>query len=559
VKLYTLAQTYRSIHRLREISLILSRHGFNQFLEATGLSRFLPLAKRFQGRSGVVGDIPVPVQLRMALEDLGPAFIKLGQMLSTRPDLVPGPFIEEFRKLRDDVPPFPFTEVRRIVEEELGVPAEKAFLSIDQEPLAAASIAQVHRGLLQDGSRVVLKVQRPGIERIVSQDLSILYILLSLAERYILEARDVNLRTITDEFSRTIRRELDFFLEASNTERFRKNFEGFEGLRIPAVHWELTTKRLLVLEEIEGETVDDPELLRARGLDPSRLARIAARSLLAQVFEKGFFHGDLHGGNLLITPDGQIALLDFGAVGYLSDEVQECLGTLFFALLARDYAALADGYLRLGAVDETVNMRQFQRDLRELVEPYFGRPLKDLRLGEILKEGAQIALRHRIRISPDLVLLARSILTIEGFARLLDPEFVVLEEAIPYARKLALQGLDPRKQARSAYRALRDLKVFLGSAPSQLTRLLQKMLEGKLAIDFVHQGYEKMVDEMDRSSNRLSFSLIISALIIGSSLMVLSGKGPLLWQFPIFGIVGFLIAGVLGFGLAISILRSGKF
>ncbi|MBI5442604.1 MAG: AarF/ABC1/UbiB kinase family protein [Deltaproteobacteria bacterium] len=559
MKLYTLAQTYRSIQRLREITLILSKHGFNQFLATTGLARFLPLSKRFKGRSGVVGDVPVPVQLRMALEDLGPAFVKLGQMLSTRPDLVPGPFVEEFRKLRDDVPPFPFAEVRRTISEELGFPPEQVFAAVDPQPLAAASIAQVHRARLSDGSRVVVKVQRPGIERTVSQDLSILYIVLSLAERYLLEGQDLNLRTIVDEFARIVRKELDFFLEASNTERFRKNFEGFEGITIPAVHWELTTKRLLVLEEIEGERMDSPDSLRARGIDPARLARLGARAFLEQVFEKGFFHGDLHGGNLLVTPDGKIALLDFGAVGYLSEETQECLGSLFLALLARDYPALADGYLRLGAVDETVDLKRFQHDLRELVEPYFGRPLKDLRAGEILREGAQIALRHRIRIQPDLVLLARSILTIEGFARVLDPDFVILEEALPYARKLLLKRADPRRQARKLYRTVRDISEFTRSAPSQLTRIFQRMLEGKFAIDFVHQGYDKLLDELDRSSNRLAFSLIISALIVGSSLIVLSGKGPLLWHFPVFGILGFLIAGILGFGLAIAILRSGKF
>jgi ubiquinone biosynthesis protein len=559
VKLTSLAHTYRSFQRLREIALVLSRHGFNQFLEGTGLARFLPLSRRLRARSGIEGEVPAPVQLRMALEDLGPTFVKLGQMLSTRPDLIPGPFVEELRKLQDKVLPFPFSELRRIVEEEAGLPLEDIFAAVDPEPLAAASIAQVHRARLPDGTRLAIKVQRPGIERMVTQDLSILYILVGLAERYLEQIQVTNLRTIADEFSRLIRKELDFILEASNTERFRKAFEGFEGVTIPAVHWELTTKRLLVLDEIEGDPLADPEALRAKGMNPGRLARLAARVFLKQVFEDGVFHGDLHAGNLLVTPEGQLGILDFGAVGYLSDEVQECLGGLFLALLSRDYAAMADGYLRMGAVDETVDLRAFQRDLRELVEPYFGRPLKDLHVGEILREGAQIALRHRIRISPDLVVLARSILTIEGLARRLDPDFVILEEAVPFAKKLLLRRLDPRQQMRLTVRSARDLRDFLRGFPGQLTRVFQRLLEGRLAIDFVHQGYDKMLLEMDRSSNRLSFSVIISALIIGSSLIVLSGKGPLLWEFPVFGILGFLLAGVLGFGLAISILRSGRF
>ncbi|NTU60106.1 MAG: phosphotransferase, partial [Deltaproteobacteria bacterium] len=448
MKLTSLAQTYRSMQRLREILLVLSRHGFSQFLEAMGLARFLPLSRRLRRRTGLEGDTPLPVQLRMALEDLGPTFVKLGQMLSTRPDLVPPPFVDELRKLQDDVPPFPFAQVRRIVEEETGAPLDGGALVVDPEPLAAASIAQVHRATLADGTRVVLKVQRPGVERLVSQDLAILYILAGFAGKHIEEFRDIDLGTIVDEFARTIRRELDFFREAAHIERFRKSFEGFEGVVIPAVHWELTTRRLLVLDEVDGEPIRGRQALLARGIDPSQIARIATRCFLKQVFEDGVFHGDLHGGNLLVTADGKIGLVDFGAVGYLSEEVQDALGGIFVALISRDYPAMAEGYLRVGAVDDTVDLRRFERDLRELIEPYHGRPLKDLALGEILRESAQIALRHRIRIPPDLVLLARSTVTIEGVARALDPDFVLLDEAIPYARRLLLRHLDPRRQAK---------------------------------------------------------------------------------------------------------------
>lgn len=559
MNIFTLTQTYRSISRLREIALILSKHGFHQLLENVGLGRLLPLSRRFRGRTGRTGDTPVPVQARMALEDLGPTFVKLGQMLSTRPDLVPPEFVEEFKKLRDEVPPFPFAEVRRIVEEEVGGPLAEAFLEVDSEPLAAASIAQVHRARLTDGSRVVLKVQRPGTERTVSHDLATLYLLVNLVERYVPESRPFQLRVIVDEFARVIRRELDFFLEASNTEHFRQNFADFESVVVPEVRWEFTTKHLLVLEAIEGDPLDDPEVLRARGLQPAALARVAARAFLKQVFLDGLFHGDLHGGNLLVTPDGSIVFLDFGAVGYLSEDVREGLGQLFMALADRDYASLAEGYLQMGAADEAVDLRSFQRDLRELIEPYHGRPLKDLRIGEILREASQIALHHHVRVPPDLMLLARSTLEVEGLTRQLDPDFLILDEATPYARKLLLGRLDPRRQARLAWRTARDLRDFVRAVPAQITRIFQKMIEGKFAVDFVHQGYEPMLDELDRSSNRVSFSVIIASLIVGSSLIVLAGRGPLLWDFPVFGILGFLLAGVLGFGLAIAILRSGRF
>ncbi len=558
MSILALTQTYRSLNRMREIVLILSKHGFNQVIEAVGLARFLPVSRRFRGRSGVQGDVPVPVQLRMAMEDLGPTFVKLGQMLSTRPDLIPPEMVEEFKKLRDEVPPFPFEQARKIIEEEIGGPVEEAFPEVDPEPMAAASIAQVHRARMADGSRVVLKIQRPGIDRVVSQDLATLYLLAGLVERYLPETRPFHLRQIVDEFARTLRRELDFFLEASNTERFRQNFEGFNTVVIPAVHWQFTTRRLLVLEAIEGDPADEPEALQARGVDTSALARSLTRAFLKQVFDDGLFHGDLHPGNVLITPDGRIAFLDFGAVGYLSEEAQECLGRLFLSLISRDYGQMADGFVRLGSADETVDMRAFERDLRELIEPYFGRPLKDLRVGHVLRETSQIAIRHRVRVPPDLVLLARSILTVESLARILDPDFVVLDEAVPFARKLLMRRMDPRRQARQAYRTARDLSEFLRAVPAQLSRILQKLLEGRLAVDFVHKGYEPVLDEMDRSSNRLSFAMIVSALIIGSSLIVLAGRGPVLWDFPVLGILGFVIAGVLGFGLAFAILRSGK-
>ena len=559
MSLYSLHQTYRSINRLREIALVLSQHGFHQMLEAAGLSRFLPLSKRFRGRSGLRGEIPAPVQLRMALEDLGPTFVKLGQMLSTRPDLVPPEFVEEFKKLQDHVPPFPTEQARQIIEAELGAEVWEVLQELDPEPLAAASMAQVHRAQLADGTPVVLKVQRPGIERIVSNDLATLYTLVNVLERYVPEARQFEPRGIVDEFARTIRRELDFFLEASNTERFRQNFPEDGEVVIPQVHWELSTRRVLVLEALEGVPADDPRVLAGEIADPSRLARTITRAFLKQMFEDGLFHGDLHAGNMLSLPGDKLGLLDFGAVGYLSEELQEALGHLFVALIGRDYAELADGFLMLDTLDESVNMGVFQRDLRELIEPYHGRPLQDLHLGDILREATQIAIRHRVKVPTDLTLLVRSVISVEGLALQLDPEFLVLDMAAPYAKRLLARRLDPRRQARATVRVLRDLREFGRSVPRQLTRIFQKMIEGKFAVDFVHQGYEPMIDEIDRSSNRISLALIISALIIGSAVISHSGRGPLLWDFPVFGILGFTLAGVLGFGLAFAILRSGKF
>lgn len=559
MNIFALSRTYRSIGRLRDIAVVLSRHGFNQMLRAAGLTRFLPLSQRFQAAKGINSDTPVSAELRMVLEDLGPTFVKLGQMLSMRPDLAPPDFVKEFKKLRDAAPPFDFAKAKSIIEEETGAPLDEIFLEVNPKPIAAASIGQVHAARLKDGSSVVLKIQRPGIDRVISSDLATLYLVVGLSERYLPELAPFNIRGIVDEFAHVIRRELDFFLEASNTERFRLNSQSTENVLVPKVYWELTTKKMLVLEAITGIQPDNPEKLRQMGVDPSCVAKTIARSFLKQVFEDGLFHGDLHSGNILITPEGKVAFLDFGAVGYLAEEVQENLGQLFMAITMRDYASLADGYSRMGLVDETIDRRAFERDLCELVEPYYGRPLGDLKIGDILREATQIALKHRIHVQADLSLLGRSILTVEGVAMAMDPGFLILDEAVPYAKKLVMRRMNPKRHAREIFMAFRDLSEFVRMLPSQLSKIFQKTLEDRLTVDFVHKGYEPMLDEMDRSSNRISFSMIISALIVGSALVTMAEKGPMINGFPVIGILGFTIAGVLGLGLAVLILKSGKY
>jgi len=419
-------------------------------------------------------------------------------------------------------------------------------------------MAQVHRAVRADGRRVVVKVRRPGIERMVHRDLGVLQLLIGALEKYVPESRDLDLPAILDEFSRTIRHELDFFREASNTERLRRNLEAVDDALIPSVHWDLTSERMMVQDEVAGVSPSDPEALARAGLDPKRIARQIAKLYMKQVLDDGVFHGDLHAGNVRVTPDGRVAFLDFGAVGYLTGEMQESLGNFFLALLSQDYAAMAEEYVKLGSRESLVEERAFERDLRELIEPYFGRPMSDLRVGPILREAVIVALRHHIRLPREMILLGRSTLAVEGMIARLDPELVILEEALPQAKKLLLRRFDPRRQVRRLQRVARDYQETIRRLPNQVTRVFQRLLDSRLSIEFVHRGYEKALLEVDRASNRVSVSLIISALIVGSALIVLSGKGPMLWDFPIFGMAGFVLAAVMGFGLAIVILRSGK-
>lgn len=561
MNLRSLTLTYRSMQRMREIVSVLWSHGFHQVLSTSGLVRFLPVSHRVR-RGDDQNDLSVggPERMRLALQRLGPTFVKLGQMLASRPDLVPDVYAEEFKKLQDHVEPFSFAEVRKVLEEEMSSSLEAAFTSVDETPLAAASMAQVHRAVLLSGDSVVLKVRRPGIEKLIASDLAVLRLIADAVEHYVPESRGLDLPMIVDEFSRAIKKEIDFYLEASSVERFRRNFESVAEIEIPKIRWDLTTPRLLVMEEATGIPATDPSALTRFSKEERRnFGHIIARTFMKQVLEDGLFHADLHAGNVWFTDGGKIVLLDFGSVGSLSEHMQEVLGGFFVALITHDYPGLVEEFSRIGATDAVPDLNAFERDLREMVEPYHGRPLFEIRVGDLLREAVSIAIKHSVKVPPELVLLGRATLTVEGLVRQIDPQIDMVAEAVPYAKRLAMLKMDPRRQFRQARKLVRDYRDLVARLPSQLTKIFQKVLESKLTIEFVHKGYDKALDEIDRSSNRISASLIISAMIVGSSLMVHSGKGAQVWGFPVLGIVGFVFAGLLGLGLAIQILRSGKF
>jgi ubiquinone biosynthesis protein len=558
VRLARLAQTYMLAGRLREIVGVFSSHGFWHIVRDLRLTRYAPLANRIRGPLKYDEALSAPERLRMAMEELGPTFVKLGQLLSARPDIVGESFAVEFARLREKVAPISFEKVEREINNETGKTLEELFEYFEKEPLASASIAQVHRARLKDGRKVVVKVRRPGVGRVVNRDLAVLQLMLTAGERYVEETKELDLHTILDEFSRSLRRELDFFLEASNSERLRREADREGEIIIPEVVWEFTTESIIVFDEIEGVSPTDNEGIEALGADRSKMASALARAVIKQVLIDGVFHADLHGGNIRVTAGGKLALLDFGAIGYLSEEMRESIGNLLFSVISRDYAALVEEFVRIGYCEEVVDERAFERDLREIIEPYYGRPLGDLRIGEILGEGIRIGLRHKVRVPPELVMLGRTLLVAEEVIRSLDPGTMILNEAMPFAQRLLVKRMDPRRHLKLMQKALHDYTDMAQRLPTQVSRILQRILESRLSIDFVHKGYDNMLSEMDRATNRLSLSIVIGALIVGSAFVTQSGKGPLLWDFPVFGIIGFLLAGIMGLGLAFVILRSGK-
>ena len=552
---------YKNIQRLRQIIIILIKHGFYPIIEGIHLTKLISLPQRILGKKVIVQQeaISFAVRTRLAFEELGPTFIKFGQILSTRPDILPEEFIRELLKLQDEVPPFPFPDVVRVIENEFKKPVKELFKEVDEKPVAAASIAQVHRAVTMDGEDVVIKVQRPNIETTIDDDISILQYLAKLIVKYIQESKVYDPVGMVEEFAITIKREMDFTLEASYTERFKKKHSNDPRIFIPSIYWNLTGKKVLTMERITGIKIDNIEKLRQSGIDTEKISHLVAEVLFRQVFEFGVFHGDLHSGNIFVLGPEKVAFVDFGIVGRVDQEMQENLADIFTGLVSEDYELLTKVYLKMGILPEDIDEASFKRAYQDILFAYFGKPFKMTSIGELFMDYIRLAARYRIRMPRELLLLDKCILELEGLGRLLHPDVNVLVESQQFAQQLIAKRFGPAAMAKGAVDTVKEYQTFVHTFPSQMGQILKKMMSDKFTIDFVHKGLEELMGEMDRSSNRLTFGVIVAALIIGSSLVMAFGGGPKLYGYPFMGILGFIAAGVLGLWLAFLILRSGKF
>ena len=556
--------TYKNIDRVRQIINVFLKYGFGHVIDQLRLHRFIPLRKRLKafGKWPEVKGLTVPERLRMAFAELGPSFIKLAQLLSARPDLITVHFANEFKKLQDKVPPFPSAEAKRIIEEETHLAINKIFAEFQDEPIAAASIAQVHHGTLLDGSDVVIKVQRPDIKEQIETDINILTTIAQLMDKHIPESRFFNPTGIVEEFSKTVKKELDFFEEAKNCCRFRKNFEGNPDIYIPRVYEEFITERVLVMERIDGVRIDDITAIDAMGLDRKELVKIGVDAYFKMMLEDGFFHADPHPGNIFAMPTGQIGFMDFGIVGRVTDEMKETMANTFLALINKDFDRLIDQYIELGLVPEEVDLiafrRDFKADLADLLEPLYGLTLKEINLAEYMDVITHLAMKHNMKIPSDLLLVDKAMLIIENIGRELDPDFDFTAAAEPYASKLVRERLSPSRIYEKAKKNIEEAGDFVILFPRQMKQIIRKVLRDDIHFKLTHIGLENFIRDMDKSSNRISFSMIISSMLLSSAIMHAAGVGPKIFDLSILGFLTFGFALLLGLWLIISIIRSGR-
>jgi len=564
MSIVSLPQTVRSFARLRTIAQVLTRHGFGHIVERVQIRRYIPLPQ------WLAGPTPPPLEhdtmrsvgqrLVKVCEELGPTFIKLGQLSAARPDLVPTSITEELSRLQDRVAPFPTEQARAIVAEAIGQPIDTAFRAFESEPFASGSIAQVHKGVTSGGETVVIKIRRPGIESIIATDITILRWLADAVERYVPELAFARPTVLVQEFAHAITKELDFVNEASITTRFGEAFKDDPHIKIPQVHWELTEAKVLTLNYVDGSRIREVLEGPATGFDRSTLGRHLAEAFMRQFFEFGLFHADPHPGNLIFMPPATIGLIDFGNAGQIDEELMGRLVIALVGTIRKEVDLVIDSLADTGALGPRTDRTLLRRDLREMLEKYYGLPLRRLEFGAIFAELMELAQRNDVVLPREFVQLGRSLVAVAGTALLLDPNLNLLEIIRPRLTATLMRQFSGKRIVRELGFAGWNLLNALRDAPRMIRDLTRRGTRGQLQVTIRHQNLEHLASEMDRSSNRLAFSILMAATFIGSSMVIGRPAGETLFSVPIryLGFAGYVISFFMAVWLVIAILRSGK-
>jgi ubiquinone biosynthesis protein len=547
----------RNIGRLSEIAQVAVKHGFGYFFERHRLTDLFPWVSH-DGSAETQSDRGR--RLRETLDELGPTFVKFGQLLSTRPDIVPPDIVVELQKLQDDVTPIPYAEVERVIREELGVTIEQAFLEFDEQPTAAASIGQVHRALLPNGERVAVKVQRPNAQRQIESDIALLFQAARLAKERVRALDFIDAEQVVDEFARSIRSELDYRAEARNAEAFRRNFAGHEEVRIPRVYWTYTRRRLLVLELLEGTQLADLDTSSLTQVERRDLAYRIAETWMTMIFRHGFFHGDPHPANIFVLDGGKVVgLVDFGQVGKLTDDDMSKLTRLFIDAANERVDSLPRRLAELGVRYPRDREEEFGDELRDVYYRYYGVSLAEIDPLEVIREAFEVIYRLNLRLPTRFVMLDKAIATLASVGIELYPDFNVFEVAKPYARNLLLERFSPGRMLSRARKESSELARVASTLPYQVHDILEELRDGQIDVGFVHKGLDEFMHKVDVAFNRLVVALIVVGGLIGSSLIGIFAKhGPFVFGVNFLSFIGFLLSGALGVWLLWGVIRSGR-
>ena len=546
---------FDKVKRSRQIISVFMKFGLDYLFDVSRIHFVSKIRKRQKGYQ----KLSHAERLRLALEELGPTFIKFGQILSTRPDFIPAEYICELEKLQDKVLPVDSFQIEKCIETELNRPLFDIFKEFDATPVASASLSQVHKAVLHNGEVVALKIQKPDIRNTIELDMAILENLAESLEKQLQKTPFINPKAAVTEIKRTIRKELDFLNEAHNFDKFRKNFKGVDYVKVPKIYWDLSTEKLLTMEFIEGVKINEITQDKYKDIfDPKKVANQAAEALLKQILLDGFFHADPHPGNLFIQPPSTIVMLDAGMTGHLDKRTIIIIAKILRAANKKDYSRIIRGFEELGMVVQKIDKLSLRQDLDELLETYSDRPFKTLSMMRINHQILETMKRHRMSVPSNMVMMLRTMSIAESIGKQLEPDFDLFTLVQPFVRKVYLNIYSLRNWKNRSAIMIDESAQLVEHLPHNLSELLRKLRDGQFEVKLEHHNLENLTREMKASSNRISASLIIAALIVGSSLILQQGIGPLVSNISILGIIGYILAGIMGIGLLYSILQSSR-
>ena len=555
------SKRYRHLRRYQQIIGIILKYGFGNIIDSMHIDHYIESGRKlipFVKSHEKVEKLSKNQRIRMVFEELGPTFIKMGQVLSSRPDLIPVDLLNELAQLQDHVPPFGFEHVKAIISSEFGRPYDKIFKSIEENPFASASIGQVHKAQINNNDQIAVKIQRPGIQKIIETDLEIMLHIASIMENNIEEAAFFKPVKIVEEFAKTLGKELDYTIEASNMERMAEQFKDDKTIYIPKVYFAESSQRVLAMEYIHGIKSDDVEAINLAGLDKKLITRRGADFYMKQVFEHGFFHADPHPGNIFILERNRIGPVDFGMVGFVDHHTQEVFVDLIHSIATNNFKLTARLLCELSEYEIQPDLVQLEKDVSLFVSTHLLKTLKNIKTTKMVNQFLELCANHKLKIPPDFFLIIKAFISIEGLAKKLDPDFDMISHAIPYVKAAKHRKFTPSRMVNDFMGIARESYKLFEIFPTDAVEILRLTKSGKLSFNLKIEGFDKMLNTQDQTSNRIAFSIIIAALIIGSAMLINSNVPPLLFGVSVIGIAGFFAAAVMGIWLLVAIIKKGR-